>query len=138
MYAGDPAALKCPLCNSVQLGASRTQGYEHSAKQLRNVAFRKFRELFGRKKREFENQLSDLKVAGQKCIESIAKKHQNERNCCKKYCRSTREKARRISNGAQKDKEELPEPGRIRQGPLSQPECGALWSVKGSVRQPDI
>ena len=73
--AADPAALKCPLCNS----ALAEQECEHSAKQLENVAFRKFRELSGRKKREFENQLRDLKVARQKCIESMAKKHQNER-----------------------------------------------------------
>jgi hypothetical protein len=37
------------------------------------------RELSGRKKREFERQLRDLKVARQKCIESMVKKHQNER-----------------------------------------------------------
>jgi|Tabmets5t2r1_1033131.scaffolds.fasta_scaffold10204_4 hypothetical protein len=49
------------------------------SKQLENVAFRKFRELSGRKKREFEKQLRGLKVARQKCIESMAKKQQNER-----------------------------------------------------------
>jgi hypothetical protein len=65
-----------PLCNSAQ--AEQDTSIQPS-KQLENVAFRKFRELSGRKKREFEKQLRGLKVARQKCIESMAKKHQNER-----------------------------------------------------------
>ena len=54
------------------------------SKQLENVAFRKFRGLSRRKEREFEKQLRDLKVARQKCIESMAKKHQNERKLLQK------------------------------------------------------
>ena len=52
--------------------------------QLENVAFRKFMELSRRKKRECEKQLRELKVARQKCIESMAKKHQNERKLLQK------------------------------------------------------
>jgi len=53
------------------------------SKQLENVAFRKFRGLSRRKEREFE-QLRDLKVARQRFIESMAKKHQNERKLLQK------------------------------------------------------
>jgi predicted nuclease of restriction endonuclease-like RecB superfamily len=66
------------------------------------VAFRKFRELSGRKKREFEKQLRRLKVARQKCIESMAKNTRTSASCRKKYCRSSKEKARRIFNGSSK------------------------------------